>query len=68
MSTEQSSRFPKIQPLAGLRGIKVTDLPRDIAAGITLAAMIIPLNIGFDWRKPTVPHQPPCHCRLSART
>jgi len=34
-------------PLAGLRGIKVADLPRGITAGITLAAMIIPLNIGF---------------------
>jgi high affinity sulfate transporter 1 len=33
--------------LAGLRGTKVADLPREISAGITLAAMIIPLNIGF---------------------
>jgi high affinity sulfate transporter 1 len=38
-------RWP--EPLAGLRGIKVADLPRETAAGITLAAMIIPLNIGF---------------------
>jgi len=38
-------QWPK--PLAGLRGIKVTDLPRETASGITLAAMIIPLNIGF---------------------
>ena len=35
------------EPLAGLRGIKVADLPREISAGITLAAMIIPLNIGY---------------------
>ena len=34
-------------PFAGLRGIKVADLPREIPSGITLAAMIIPLNIGF---------------------
>ena len=38
-------QWPK--PLAGLRGIKIADLPREIPAGITLAAMIIPLNIGF---------------------
>jgi high affinity sulfate transporter 1 len=31
----------------GLRGIKASDLPRGITSGITLAAMIIPLNIGF---------------------
>jgi high affinity sulfate transporter 1 len=35
------------RPFAGLRGVKVADLPRAIPAGITLAAMIIPLNIGF---------------------
>ena len=34
-------------PFAGLRGIKPADLPREVAAGVTLAAMIIPLNIGF---------------------
>ena len=33
--------------MAGLRGTKVADLPREIPAGITLAAMILPLNIGF---------------------
>ncbi len=38
-------QWPK--PFAGLRGTKVTDLPREISAGITLAAMIIPLNIGY---------------------
>ena len=41
----RSGRWP--EPFAGLRGIKVADLPRETAAGITLAAMIIPLNIGF---------------------
>ena len=38
-------RWPK--PCAGLRGIKWANLPREISAGITLAALIIPLNIGF---------------------
>jgi high affinity sulfate transporter 1 len=47
MAAEQPARFPKLQPLAGLRGTKVADLPREIPAGITLAAMILPLNIGF---------------------
>ena len=35
------------RPLDGLRGIKRVDLPREISAGITLAALIIPLNIGY---------------------
>jgi len=33
--------------LAGLRGLKRTDLPREVAAGLTLAALVIPLNIGY---------------------
>ena len=50
MSAEQPTHSPKLQwpkPFAGLCGIKAADLPRETAAGITLAAMIIPLNIGF---------------------
>jgi high affinity sulfate transporter 1 len=50
MSAEQPTHSPKLQwpkPFAGLRGIKAADLSREIPAGITLAAMIIPLNIGF---------------------
>jgi MFS superfamily sulfate permease-like transporter len=50
MSAEQPTHSPKLQwpkPFAGLRGIKAADLPRETAAGITLAAMIIPLNIGY---------------------
>jgi MFS superfamily sulfate permease-like transporter len=47
MAAKQPARFPKLQPLAGLRGTRVADLPREIPAGITLAAMILPLNIGF---------------------
>lgn len=32
---------------AGLKGITWADFPREISAGITLAALIIPLNIGY---------------------
>lgn len=32
---------------SGLRGMKWADLPSEISAGITLAALIIPLNIGY---------------------
>ncbi len=35
------------KPFTGLRGISRADLPREISAGITLAALIIPLNIGY---------------------
>lgn len=47
---EKLSPFRNIQwpqPLAGLRGIKLADLPREFTAGITLSALIIPLNIGY---------------------
>ena len=32
---------------AGFQGMSAADLPREISAGITLAALIIPLNIGY---------------------
>jgi high affinity sulfate transporter 1 len=32
---------------SGLQGMKWADLPSEISAGITLAALIIPLNIGY---------------------
>jgi high affinity sulfate transporter 1 len=35
------------QPFAGLRALRWADVPREISAGITLAALIIPLNIGY---------------------
>ena len=38
-------RWPR--PFAGLRGVTLADVPRDISAGITLAALMIPLNIGY---------------------
>ena len=43
--TIKQSRWPV--PLAGLRGVKRSDLPREISAGVTLAALMIPLNIGY---------------------
>ena len=53
LQTEEESilrSFRNIQwprPLAGLIGIKASHLPREISAGVTLAALIIPLNIGY---------------------
>lgn len=41
---------PKVQwptMFSGLRGIAWANLPSEISAGITLAALIIPLNIGY---------------------
>jgi high affinity sulfate transporter 1 len=40
-----SIRWPR--PLAGLRGVTLADLPREAMAGVTLAALMIPLNIGY---------------------
>ncbi len=45
MSTKFEGKWPTI--FSGLRGMKLADLPREISAGITLAALIIPLNIGY---------------------
>ncbi len=38
-------RWPR--PFAGLRGITLADVPREFSAGVTLAALMIPLNIGY---------------------
>ncbi len=38
-------RWPR--PFAGLRGITLADVPREVSAGVTLAALMIPLNIGY---------------------
>jgi len=38
-------RWPR--PFAGLQGVKLADVPREAMAGITLAALMIPLNIGY---------------------
>ena len=45
MEQTRTTRWP--QPLAGLRGIRWADVPREVSAGITLAALVIPLNIGY---------------------
>ena len=37
----------KIDLFQGLRGLRSSDLPTEILAGITLAALMIPLNIGY---------------------
>jgi len=36
-----------IQLFQGLRGVSQADLPKEILAGVTLAALMIPLNIGY---------------------
>jgi SulP family sulfate permease len=38
-------RWPR--PFAGLQGVTWADVPREAAAGVTLAALMIPLNIGY---------------------
>ena len=38
-------RWPR--PFAGLQGITMADVPREAMAGVTLAALMIPLNIGY---------------------
>jgi SulP family sulfate permease len=45
MSAAQRIQWPTM--FSGLRGITWADLPREISAGITLAALMIPLNIGY---------------------
>jgi len=43
----EANRIQWPRPFEGLRGIKRADLPREISAGITLAALVIPLKIGY---------------------
>ncbi|MCJ7501117.1 SulP family inorganic anion transporter [bacterium] len=45
MSTARKVRWPTV--FSGLQGITWANLPSEISAGITLAALIIPLNIGY---------------------
>jgi high affinity sulfate transporter 1 len=35
------------RPFAGLQGVTLADLPREVSAGVTLATLMIPLNIGY---------------------
>ena len=41
------AKIPWPRPFVGLRGITLADVPREASAGITLAALMIPLNIGY---------------------
>ena len=43
----ETSRLQWPRPFAGLQGITWASLPREVSAGVTLAALIIPLNIGY---------------------
>jgi SulP family sulfate permease len=45
MPTAPKFQWPTV--LGGFQGITWADIPREISAGITLAALIIPLNIGY---------------------
>jgi len=45
MSTSNKFQWPTV--LSGLKAATWANLPNEISAGITLAALIIPLNIGF---------------------
>jgi high affinity sulfate transporter 1 len=45
MNRDHKFQWPTM--FSGLRGITWADFPREISAGITLAALIIPLNIGY---------------------
>jgi SulP family sulfate permease len=50
MSDENPTVFSRIswpKPFVGLRGISLADVPREVSAGFTLAALMIPLNIGY---------------------
>ena len=50
MSEGDPGVFAKVRlprPFAGLQGITMADVPREASAGITLAALMIPLNIGY---------------------
>ena len=45
MRTLDKVQSPSV--FAGLQGMTWANFPREISAGITLAALIIPLNIGY---------------------
>jgi high affinity sulfate transporter 1 len=50
MSDGAPSVFARIswpRPFVGLRGVTRADIPREVSAGFTLAALMIPLNIGY---------------------
>jgi high affinity sulfate transporter 1 len=43
----KNAKVPWPRPFIGLRGTTWASAPREISAGVTLAALIIPLNIGY---------------------
>src|SRR5512139_2043707 len=45
MSTAHKFQWPTM--FRGLQGLTLANLPSEVSAGITLAALIIPLNIGY---------------------
>ena len=45
MDTEHKFQWPTV--FSGLKGATWANFPNEISAGITLAALIIPLNIGY---------------------
>jgi high affinity sulfate transporter 1 len=45
MATAHKFQWPTV--FSGLQGMTWADLPSEISAGVTLAALIIPLNIGY---------------------
>lgn len=45
MNMAEKFQWPTV--FGGLRDVKLTDIPREVSSGITLAALIIPLNIGY---------------------
>jgi SulP family sulfate permease len=47
MSNSILARIRWPRPFAGLREITLADVPREVSAGVTLAALMIPLNIGY---------------------
>lgn len=42
-----STKLPRLSLFGAIKGIKGADLSREILAGVTLAALMIPLNIGY---------------------
>ncbi len=47
MNNTLLSKIRWLRPFAGLQGITMADVPREAMAGVTLAALMIPLNIGY---------------------
>ena len=45
MSAAHKVQWPTVS--SGLKGATWANLPKEISAGVTLAALIIPLNIGY---------------------